>query len=137
MSGFVTIELTRAAELVRSIERQRSFYDESDCSKRSRLQWVSAMVNPWSARNDCIGRDRCACGGTRERASAARANLTHAPCRVATSASGTSGGWHISANSAALGLATRCNDSRSTLISPKRCVYPSAHSKLSQAVQYR
>ncbi|MFZ0918799.1 MAG: hypothetical protein WB807_07725 [Candidatus Dormiibacterota bacterium] len=54
MSGFVTIELTRAAELVHSIERQRNFYDESECPKRTVLQRVSAVVNPWSARNDCI-----------------------------------------------------------------------------------
>jgi hypothetical protein len=54
MSGFVTIELTRSAELVRAVERQRSFYDESECSKRTVLQRLSAMVNPWSARNDCI-----------------------------------------------------------------------------------
>ena len=54
MTGFVTIELTRAVELARSIERQRSYYDESDCSKRSVMQRVSAMVNPWAARNDCI-----------------------------------------------------------------------------------
>jgi hypothetical protein len=54
MSGFVTIELTRAVELQRSIERQRCYYDESECSKRTLLQRVSAMVNPWAARNDCI-----------------------------------------------------------------------------------
>ena len=54
MSGFVTIELTRAAELVRSIERQRDYYDESECSKRTALQRVSAVVNPWSSRNSCI-----------------------------------------------------------------------------------
>jgi hypothetical protein len=54
MTGFVTIELTRAVELARSIERQRSFYDESECSKRTVIQRVSAMVNPWAARNDCI-----------------------------------------------------------------------------------
>jgi hypothetical protein len=54
MTGFVTIELTRAVELARSVERQRIFYDESECSKRTVLQRVSAMVNPWSARNDCI-----------------------------------------------------------------------------------
>jgi hypothetical protein len=54
MSGFVTIELTRAVELQRSIERQRSYYDESECLKRTVMQRVSAMVNPWAARNDCI-----------------------------------------------------------------------------------
>ena len=54
MTGFVTIELTRSAELVRSIERQRSFYDESVCSRRTVRRRVSSMVNPWSARNDCI-----------------------------------------------------------------------------------
>ena len=54
MSGFVTIELTRSIELARSIERVRRYYDESDCSHRTRLQRVSAMLNPWSARNDCI-----------------------------------------------------------------------------------
>ena len=54
MSGFITIELTRAAELVRAIERRRSFYDESPCSQRTVLQRVSAIVNPWSPRNDCI-----------------------------------------------------------------------------------
>jgi hypothetical protein len=54
MSGFVTIELTRAVELQRSLERQRCYYDESECSKRTMLQRVSAVVNPWAARNDCI-----------------------------------------------------------------------------------
>jgi hypothetical protein len=78
MSGFVTIELTRSAELVRAVERQRSFYDESECSKRTVLQRLSAMVNPWSARNDCIGCRRCACGGARERAPVAPPGLTTA-----------------------------------------------------------
>lgn len=54
MSGFVTIGLTRAVELQRSIERQRCYYDEFECSKRTVLQRVSAVVNPWAARNDCI-----------------------------------------------------------------------------------
>jgi hypothetical protein len=54
MSGFVTIELTRSIELARSIERERSYYDESECSNRTVLQRVSAMLNPWSARNDCV-----------------------------------------------------------------------------------
>jgi hypothetical protein len=54
MTGLVTIEMTWAVELARSIERQRSFYDESECSKRSVRRRVSAMVNPWSARNDCV-----------------------------------------------------------------------------------
>ncbi len=54
MTGLVTIEMTRAVELARSVERQRSFYDESECSKRTALQRFSAVVNPWSARNDCI-----------------------------------------------------------------------------------
>ena len=48
MSGLVTIELAR------SVERARSYYDESECSYRTVLQRVSAMLNPWSARNDCI-----------------------------------------------------------------------------------
>ena len=55
MSGFVTIELTRSIELARSIEHARSFYDESVCSNRTVRRRVSAMLNPWSARNDCIG----------------------------------------------------------------------------------
>ena len=55
MTGFVTIELTRAVELARSVERQRGYYDESECSaKRPAMQRVSAVVNPWAARNDCI-----------------------------------------------------------------------------------
>jgi hypothetical protein len=54
MSGLVTIELTRSIELARSVERARSYYDESECSNRTVLQRVSAMLNPWSARNDCI-----------------------------------------------------------------------------------
>src|SRR5579864_5888204 len=44
------------------------------------------------------------------------------------SASGTSRVLHISANTAALGLAIRSWVSRSTLKRPKRLVYPSAHS---------
>jgi hypothetical protein len=55
MSGFVTIELTRSVELARSIEHARSFYDESNCSNRTMRRRVSAMLNPWSARNECIG----------------------------------------------------------------------------------
>jgi hypothetical protein len=54
MSGLVTIELTRSVELARSVERARSFYGESDCSNRTVLQRVSAMVNPWAARHDCV-----------------------------------------------------------------------------------
>ena len=58
MSGFVTIELTRAAELVHSIERQRNFYDESDCSKRTVLpsgEYLAALstrfASTWMARS--------------------------------------------------------------------------------------
>ena len=57
------------------------------------------------------------------------------PIVSAQVAAGTSRVLQISANRAALGLAIRSCVSRSTLNSPKRLVYPSAHSKLSQAVQ--
>ena len=43
----------------------------------------------------------------------------------------------ISANTEALGLGARSIVLRSTAIKPKRFEYPSAHSKLSIAVQYR